>query len=164
MSSEIFYKFGKQSFTGSILAILFGIFLVGLNFLPNTHKIYLVPLVSGFMFIGLGLQYLLKSLKKAHCVRCQLEFKETALISCRKEDETNLKRALENNDASLLAGIEVIRNDVKPRCEIDLECCPKCREIGLVSMKSIDTTKTQILKDQPIRGEFIKALKTAFFI
>ena len=71
---------------------------------------------------------------------------------------------MENNDATLLSTIEVIRNDAKPRCEIDLEYCPKCEEIGLVSMKNIDTTKTQILKNQPIRGEFIKSLKTAFFI
>jgi hypothetical protein len=158
MSSPIFYKFGKKKFTRFLVAEAIGLCLIGLHFLPNNHKIYLVVVITALVSMGYGIQSLIQSFKTPHCSKCQQEFSEKT-VSYQREDKEKLVEAVRDGKSQLLTSLELTRGDGKNRCETILEYCPTCKEIGLVKVTTIDNgKKTKIVENQIIQGEFVKAL------
>ena len=158
---DITYKFNKKILRTFIALEVFGFFLTISNFIPigAHHKLYLIPLIVGPIFMIMGIKDLITNLRAPHCANCGFVL-EKGTSSVRAEDRSSLSSAVQTYNTSQLNSISRVPKTTKPRIDINLSYCPGCVSIGLASANYIDSSKKENLVNEiTVQGSFVRELK-----
>jgi hypothetical protein len=157
----IIYKFNKKILRTFFALEIFGFFLTILNFIPigAQHKLYVIPLIIGPIFMIMGIKDLLTNLRAPHCSDCGLLLNK-GISSVRIEDGSSLSSAVQTCNASQLNSINRIANTTKSRIDVNLSYCPGCVSIGLASANCIDSGKKEnLFNKMTVQGLFVRDFK-----
>ncbi len=157
--SGIYRSFSfKQLSVGALLFLLGVICFAQLVFSELSHKIYIIPLVAGPLFLLAGIWTIWQSFFTSFCYHCRIELIEKdAMVN--STSEANLVQHIQSHQVTTFKDIEIVSKTVFPRLDVTMRYCPACVQIAMVKVNRHENTVANFIPWTIVEGPVVRALK-----